>query len=181
MEGVGRRLTAAVAAFAAATAAASGVKAGEYLDGLWMDSDGEVILEWGPCGNGRCAKVAWLKQPLGPEGLPLSDYRNPDPKLRSRLVCGLDVATGFTKQSDGTWDGGSVYVPDEGKSYSGLAEVLSPTAVKVTGYIGLPIFGESEVWTKVLRPVDRCWVTAPKSPEPRVTTQQRPAPAPRVP
>ena len=118
--------------------------------------DGEVILELRPCGDSRCGKVVWLKQPLGPEGLPLRDYRNSDPNLRSRPVCGLEVVSGFKKQSDSSWGGGTVYVSDQGTSYSGVAKVLSPTKVEVTGYIGLPIFGASEVWTKVSRPPEIC-------------------------
>ena len=31
-----------------------------------MDSDGEVILNIGPCGDARCGKVAWLKAPHVP-------------------------------------------------------------------------------------------------------------------
>lgn len=135
---------------------ATGALADENLDGFWMDSDGEVVIEIGRCGENRCGKVIWLKQPNGPDGLPLRDYRNSDPKLQSRFVCGLQVVTGFQKQSDGSWDGGSVYVSDMGSSYSGRADVLSPTQVKVTGYVGIPFFGESEVWTKVAKPPQRC-------------------------
>ena len=126
--------------------------------------DGEVIIELRPCGDSRCGKVVWLKQPLGPEGLPLRDYRNSDPNLRSRPVCGLEVVSGFKKQSDSSWGGGTVYVSDQGTSYSGVAKVLSPTKVEVTGYIGLPIFGASEVWTKVSRPPEICSAKAPSAP-----------------
>ena len=111
----------------------------ESLDGFWMDSDGEVILEIGPCGDARCGSVAWLKKPLGPDGRPLTDYRNTDPSLRTRPVCGLEVVSSFKKQSDNSWGGGTVYVSDVGQSYSGYAQVLSATHVKVTGYVAMPI------------------------------------------
>ena len=137
--------------------------AAESLDGFWMDSDGEVILEIGPCAAGqptRCGRVAWLKQPLGPNGAQLLDDQNPDPKLRTRPVCGLTVVSGFAKQSDDTWGGGTVYVSDYGISFSGTAQVLNPSQVKVTGYVGVTFFGSSEVWSKVTHPVTPCW-TAP--------------------
>ena len=145
----------------------------EGLDGFWQDSDGEVVLEIRPCGSARCGRVAWLKQPLGQDGLALRDYRNPDPALRRRLVCGLEVVSGFQKQPDGTWGDGSVYVSDEGMSFSGYAEVLSPTQIKVTGYIGLAVFGASEVWTKVSKPVEPCVPAAKGSPDksPRPTPE----------
>lgn len=127
------------------------------LDGFWMDSHGEVVLEVGPCGSdGMCAKVVWLRLPYGPDRLPLKDYRNPDAALQNRQVCGLRVIEGFTKQSDGTWGGGDVYVPDLGMSFKGYATVLSPTQIDVRGYVLLPLFGSSEVWSKVAKPAYHC-------------------------
>ena len=126
-------------AFCCAAFATAAV-AGEGLDGFWMDSDGEVILEIGPCGAARCGKVAWLKQPLGPDGRALRDYRNPNPALQRRPVCGLEVVSGFRKQPDGTWGEGTVYVSDMGTSYSGYAQILSSDQIKVTGYVGFHDF-----------------------------------------
>ncbi len=132
------------------------LSAAEGLDGYWMDSDGEVLLEIGRCGAARCGKVAWLRRPRGPDGGPLRDFRNPDPKLQARFVCGMVVVSGFKKQRDGTWGDGTVYVPDHGMSFSGEAQVLGPNHVKVSGYILLPIFGSSEVWTRVDRQPPTC-------------------------
>lgn len=153
MRGFAHRLAGAALAL---MALAPGARAAEGLDGFWMDSHGEVILEIGRCGNARCGRVAWLKKPRGPDYGPLRDFRNPDPKLRTRFVCGLPVVTGFKKQSDGTWGDGTVYVPDQGMSFSGYAEVLGPNHVKVSGYVLLPLFGSSEVWTRVNRQPPSC-------------------------
>lgn len=132
------------------------------LAGYWMDSHGEVILDIHPCATSPayCGRVAWLRLPYGPDRKLLTDYRNPDPNLRNRLVCGLEVLTGFTQQEDGKWSDGSVYVSDLGMTFSGHAEVLNPNEVKVTGYVVLPIFGQSEVWTRVTDPVEPCWEAA---------------------
>ena len=173
-----RLLTNAVAGITMVMAGGAGAMAAENLSGFWMDADGEVIIEWGTCGDSQCGKVAWLKKPLGPDGLPLRDYRNSDSKLQSRPVCGLEVVSGFKKQPDGTWGGGTVYVSDMGSSYSGYAEVLDATRVKVTGYVLLPIFGESEVWTRVAGPKERCSANAPKAAEPQWTTKTAPSAAP---
>ncbi len=136
----------------------------EDLDGFWIDSDGEVIIEVVPCGAARCGRVAWLKQPDGADGLPLRDVKNADPNLKSRPVCGLEVVTAFKKQSDATWGDGTVYVSDQGASYSGKAEIISATQIKVTGFIGFAIFGESEVWSKVTSPFQRCVATKLEKP-----------------
>jgi uncharacterized protein (DUF2147 family) len=145
-----------VAAVAVAAAGAVQVNAAEKLDGYWMDSHGEVILDIRRCGKARCGKVAWLRKPRGPNGGPLRDFRNTDPKLRRRFVCGLYVIRGFKKQGGGTWGDGTVYIPDHGMSVSGYAQVLGSNRVKVTGYFLLPIFGSSEVWTRVKGALPTC-------------------------
>ena len=169
------------AAFAVSAAATPICAAPENLDGFWMDSDGEVIIEVVPCGPARCGHVVWLKQPNGADGLPLRDIKNADAKLKNRPVCGLEVVTGFKKQTGDSWGDGTVYVSDEGASYSGKAEVLSATQIKVTGYIGFAVFGESEVWTKVTKPFDRCSTSAAPKPESKpwdTTTTAAPQKAP---
>lgn len=164
-------------AFCCAAFATAAV-AGEGLDGFWMDSDGEVILEIRPCGAARCGKVAWLKQPLGPDGRALRDYRNPDPALQRRPVCGLEVVSGFRKQPDGTWGEGTVYVSDMGTSYSGYAQILSSDQIKVTGYVGFTIFGVSEIWSKVSGPFEHCSAGEPSA-IPKWTTKVVRTPASR--
>ncbi len=172
--GIAGQIAAAMAILAVAFQAKS--VAADSLDGYWMDSDGEVILEIGQCGNARCGRVAWLRKPLGPDGRLLLDYRNPDPKLQKRPVCGLEVVSGFKKQPDGIWSDGTVYVSDLGQSFSGYAEILNPTQVKVTGYVILPLFGASEVWTKVSHPFPHCEGKDTKSAMPKSTTKTVVAP-----
>jgi uncharacterized protein (DUF2147 family) len=143
-----------------------------------MDSHGEVILEISACGAAICGKVAWLKKPYGPDGYLLTDYLNADPALKKRPVCGLRVVDGFVKQADGTWGSGTVYVSDLGQSFSGYAEILSPNEVKVTGYVLLPIFGESEVWTRHTKPFPHCEKEPPPARRPATNEAKAPAPAP---
>jgi uncharacterized protein (DUF2147 family) len=155
----------------AATAGAGTARANE-LDGFWMDSHGEVVLQVEPCDGDMCAKVVWLRLPYGPDRLPLKDFRNPNAALQGRPVCGLRVIEGFKKQPDGTWGGGNVYVPDLGLSFSGYATILSPTQIEVRGYVFLPLFGSTEVWSKVAKPAYHCEKDGvpPAPPQKSVTT-----------
>ena len=140
----------------AGIAVGAGSARADELDGFWMDSHGEVVLEVQRCGQQMCAKVVLLRLPSVPDRKPLKAYRNPDPALQNRQVCGLRVIEGFTKQPDGTWGGGDVYVPDLGMSFKGYATVLSPTQIEVRGYVFLPLFGSSEVWSRVAKPAYHC-------------------------
>ena len=61
------------------------------LDGFWMDSHGEVILEVDNCGAEMCAKVVWLRLPYGPDRLP-AVYRGAGTIARqARAGRGADV------------------------------------------------------------------------------------------
>lgn len=137
--------------------------AAEHLSGFWMDSDGEVIIEISPCEDAMCGKVAWLRLPNGPDGKPLLDYRNPDKTLRSRPVCGLQVISGIRQQDDGTFGGGTVYVSDLGMQFKGQATQIDDNRMEVRGYVGISLFGQSEVWKRVAEPADICG--RPKEPE----------------
>jgi len=170
-----------LALFAAAAATPASAQGIDRLQGYWIDSHGEVILEFRACGRELCGRVAWLQKPRGPDLGPLRDFRNPDQRLQKRFVCGLTVVTGFKKQPDGTWSDGNVYVPDHGMNFSGYAEVLSPTKVKVTGYVLLPMLGSSEVWTRMPRKPPTCEEQAKMIAEGRWSTDTSawpPAPPP---
>jgi uncharacterized protein (DUF2147 family) len=52
------------------------------------------------------------------------------------------------RQSNDSWDGGSVYDPDEGKTYTVMLKRDGEARLLVTGYIGMKAFGETVVWTR---------------------------------
>ena len=153
MRGLMRPIGVAAAALVAVTPGALG---GESLDGFWMDSHGEVILDIGKCGNARCGKVAWLQKPRGPDRGPLRDFRNSDPKLQSRFVCGLPVVTGFKKQA-GRHVGRRHRLRARSRHElqrlrrGAGAEPRQGERLRL-----LPIFGSSEVWTRIKRKPPSC-------------------------
>ena len=56
--------------------------------GRWRDSDGESEIAISRCGAALCGKIVWLKQER-------FDIHNPDAKLRTRSLLGLQVLIGF--------------------------------------------------------------------------------------
>jgi uncharacterized protein (DUF2147 family) len=69
---------------------------------------------------------------------------------RTQRICGLVVISGLQPSDPNKWDG-YVYNPQDGKTYSGNITVLSDRALRLRAYIGLPIFGKSQTWTRVDR------------------------------
>lgn len=84
--------------------------------------------------------LAWSKNPR-------PDTENDNPKLRKRSVVGI-VLMWKLRYEDGEYDDGYVYNPEDGNVYRIDAKVLSPNKLEVRGYLGLSIFGETQVWTR---------------------------------
>ena len=76
------------------------------------------------------------------------DDRNPDPALRNRRLQGLTIMTGFQFNGGGRWTGGRVYDPNTGKTYKCTVTLLDANTLKIRGYIGVSLFGRSEIWTR---------------------------------
>ncbi len=126
------------------------------VTGVWLSDDGEGAVEIQPCGDKRCGRLIWLKTPLDDAGRPLVDANNPDPTARKRPVCGIDIIKDAALQSDGSWDGGSVYDPEEGKIYSVMLKAKGNDSLEVTGYLGIKALGETMVWTRAPAQLKRC-------------------------
>ena len=94
-------------------------------------------------------KIFWLKYPNHPDGTPKYDEKNPNPELRKVKSDHVVLLKDFTyDEKNDLWSGGTIYDPEEGKTYKCKLNFESPTKLKVRGYIGLPIVGKTMYWTK---------------------------------
>ena len=84
--------------------------------------------------------LAWSPEPR-------RDVNNKDPKLRDRPIVGIVLMWHLT-YDDGEYVDGYVYNPEDGSTYRMKAEVLSPTSLKIRGYLGISLFGQSQTWTR---------------------------------
>jgi uncharacterized protein (DUF2147 family) len=116
--------------------------------GRWLTPEGDAVVEIGPCDNGlACGWIVGLREDVAPAGAPLQDGRNPDPELRGRPICGLRMIEGLRRAAPGEWVDGRLYNSRDGKTYAGQVQVGADGRLTLRGYVGLPIFGESQVWT----------------------------------
>jgi uncharacterized protein (DUF2147 family) len=84
-----------------------------------------------------------------------TDVHNPDPALRTRPLCDLHIGTGFTLVDSDHAIGGTLYDPKTGKTYRGSL-AADGGRLRLRGYIGIPLFGESQTWTRPTQPVVPC-------------------------
>ena len=88
----------------------------EGVVGKWKLSDGTAIVEVYQEGEVYNGKIVWLQNPTEPDGSPAVDNNNPDAKLRSRQLIGLNMLSDL-KAKDGEYSGGMIYDPGNGKTY----------------------------------------------------------------
>jgi uncharacterized protein (DUF2147 family) len=110
------------------------------VEGYWKAPSG-AIVHVHPCGRDVCLKIVKLS-PTIPDK---TDTYNPDRGLRSRPLCSLDIGTGFRPANANRLIDGHLYDPESGHTYSGTI-VTSGDEMMLRGYIGIPLFGRTEIW-----------------------------------
>lgn len=125
---------------------------GKGLVGLWATEGGKSHIKIAPCGINFCGSIVWLAEPLDEDGKIKYDVNNPKKELRNRSIIGLPLLTAFVESSEvNVWEGGDIYNPEDGKTYSCTLTLLDSKTLKVRGYVGLPLFGKTQIWQRVIR------------------------------
>lgn len=127
--------------------------------GTWLVQSGSAQVKIGPCADAAagslCGFIVGLINPKGPDGQVVApdvatDFRNPDPKLRARKVLGMPLIWGFKKTADANvFESGQIYNGENGKIYSANINLEADGRLKLRGYVGSPMFGETQYWTRV--------------------------------
>ncbi len=127
--------------------------------GTWQTASGSAQVKIERCADPAsgpiCGSVVVLGQPTSADGKPVApeaavDWRNPDPAKRSQKVLGMTMLWGFKATANpGAFEGGQIYNGSSGKTYTSNITLQPDGKLEVRGYVGVPLFGESQVWTRV--------------------------------
>ena len=118
--------------------------------GTWATEEGKSHVKITTCGEKLCGRIIWLKQPLDDQGKAKFDAKNPDAALQSRPIIGLPLLANFSPgEETGVWSNGTIYNPEDGEIYSCTLTLQDSNTLKVRGYVGLPLFGKTQIWTRV--------------------------------
>jgi uncharacterized protein (DUF2147 family) len=130
-----RRLIATLILFVLSCLGTIGLSENVSPLGLWENEDATFqIFE----SNGKLsARIVALKVPKTPEG-----------KEKTPII-GLVFMSGFARKSDTRWDGGTIYDPKSGNTYSCFMELETPEKMKVRGFVGVSLIGRTEYWSRV--------------------------------
>ena len=117
------------------------------IAGLWATPEDKAHVLIAPCETGLCGEIAWLKEPDDERGEPKRDRRNEDESLRDRPIVGLQLLRGFRQASERRWTDGTIYNPEDGKTYRSKLELADSRTLKVSGCV--LFFCKTQVWRRI--------------------------------
>jgi uncharacterized protein (DUF2147 family) len=100
------------------------------VDGTWAIRD--LVLDIFDCQGAVCGRVAWTKSPQ-----------------QRRQDCGRTIVWGLSQAGPESWAGGSIYDPTDGNTYRLSAALETDGTLHARIYQGIPLFGKTEVLTRV--------------------------------
>lgn len=124
--------------------------------GLWLIQSGKIAVEIYDCKGRLCGKLVWARADQWPDGKPKIDTNNPDPKLRDRDLCGLDIVWDMKPARPGKWVNGHIYDPKKGQGFAADLEQTGPDEIRVRGYKLITWIGKTLVWHPAPAGLARC-------------------------
>ncbi len=122
-------------------------KADDIL-GVWLSGSKKAHVEIYKQGDKFYGKIVWLRDPLDDQGKPKVDKNNPDKGKKTVPLIGLNLLKGFEFDED-EWEDGTIYDPENGKTYSCVITLKDKNTMNVRGYIGISMIGRTEAWLRV--------------------------------
>ena len=111
------------------------------LSGRWITQSGNLEIEIAPCGDALCGTAVKV--------LANHSMSNPGVEMANTGVpaLGLKVLRDFVPDGDNRWSG-HLYDRENGKTYRCRMTLLDSGALEIHPYIGLPLFGQSQIWQR---------------------------------
>jgi uncharacterized protein (DUF2147 family) len=107
--------------------------------GLWLTQDRGGIIAINPCRDRLCARIVGVVLDHATDAMPV-DYRGVS-------QCGLSLISDALQVGPGLWKG-HILDPRDGSLY-GVELRLDPHGrLALRGFLGIPLFGRTEIWTR---------------------------------
>ncbi len=109
--------------------------------GRWITPAHNAVIQIFPCGGNLCGDIVGLV-PAGPGASMPTDWQG-------RPQCGLTIintAPATDASGNPVWQG-TVLDPRDGSVYQAQIKLDQDRHLELHGYLGLPIFGQTQTWT----------------------------------
>jgi len=126
--------------------------------GTWLTQSKAAEVRLAPCPDPSrgplCGTIVKLVNPRGPDGNVVApeaavDFRNSDPALKGRKILGMVLLYDFKAAGPNAYEEGTIYSAENGKTYKANISLQADGTLRLRGYVGSPMFGETQVWTRV--------------------------------
>ena len=114
----------------------------DLISGEWLTAPKDAKILIYKQANKYYGKINWG------ETSGRKDDKNPDASLRSRDLLGTVILKDFVFNGKDKWENGSIYDPNNGKTYSCHIKLKDNKTLEVRGYIGISLLGRTEIWTR---------------------------------
>jgi len=117
--------------------------------GKWYSEKDDIIITLFEDGQKVSGKITWMKFPYDRNGISKTDLLNPDEGLRPNPLEGMIILSNFSHIAGNVWDNGSLYIHEEGKTYSGIIRLKNKNTLNLRGYIGFSFFERyTSTWSR---------------------------------
>ena len=123
----------------------------DAIVGKWLSSKKRNQVQIYKQGNKYYGKLVWMVEPNDPNTHKAKvDKENPNENLRSRPLMNMLLLTNLTYKGNNLWDGGEIYNPEDGKTYSCDVSIKDANSLNLHGYVmGIGFLGKTRTWTRV--------------------------------
>ena len=128
-----RRAGLAVALLLSAPAGAS--EPSQAILGDWFTEGARAIVRIAPCADRLCGTIVWLWQARDEAGRAATDRENADADRRGRPLLGIELLSGFRMATPGRWSDGTIYNPEDGRTYKASLRIDSADEMTVEGCV----------------------------------------------
>ena len=118
------------------------------IEGTWIPGSGKANVRIYKSGNHYYGAIISLKEPIDSvTHKPKVDKNNPDKSKRNTPLMGYLLLKNFI-YDDGIWKDGTIYDPENGKTYSCKITMKDKNTLDVRGFIGISLIGRTDEWKR---------------------------------
>ncbi len=115
--------------------------------GRWLTESGNLEIDISPCGDKLCGVVSRVISSRSMSRSMSSSGEKTAPADDEALLA-MKILSDFAVDADGSWRG-KIYNRDNGKTYDCIMRGQSPEKLEIRAYKFLPVFGKTQIWTRV--------------------------------
>ena len=116
--------------------------------GVWISETGKAHVRVDKINEQYFGRIIWLREPIE-FGKPKLDKNNSDKIKKTAPMMGLRLLNFFKFDGDGVWNEGTIYDPENGKTYSCKITMKEKNKLNIRGYIGISLIGRTSIWKRV--------------------------------